>query len=225
MVRTAPISSATNARRSSSNTSSCSPSSSSPSPRRSPRPDRTSSRTTKTNARSSCRSTHEPKGASYDRFRDQLHDPRSRDPRWNRLRRALDPRHRDRARRHRGVRSATRRHREQGAGHRDPDRQHQIALGALDPPSRRPAARPFRFPPEECMSFVYLALALAILVTGVAAAHDWRTGHIPNWLTLGSMALGAVVHAAYGASTGGARAVVGSLMSVVIGIVVCSLVP
>jgi prepilin peptidase CpaA len=75
------------------------------------------------------------------------------------------------------------------------------------------------------MPFVYLALTLAIVVTGFAAVRDFRTGHIPNWLTLGAMGLGACLHAAYGASEGGLRGFGGALVSVVLGIVVCSLVP
>ncbi len=75
------------------------------------------------------------------------------------------------------------------------------------------------------MSFVYLAITFALVVAGTAAVLDFRTGHIPNWLTLGSVGLGALVHAAYGESMGGFRGMVGSLISVVLGVVVCSLVP
>jgi len=39
----------------------------------------------------------------------------------------------------------------------------------------------------------YFVLAAAV-VTGIGAWTDWRTGHIPNWLTLGSLALAPVAH-------------------------------
>jgi len=75
------------------------------------------------------------------------------------------------------------------------------------------------------MGFVYLALALALVTSGTAAIIDWRTGHIPNWLTVGSVGLAMMVHAAYGATMGGIRGAASALVSVVLGIVVCSLVP
>ncbi|HEX9294670.1 MAG TPA: A24 family peptidase [Polyangiaceae bacterium] len=75
------------------------------------------------------------------------------------------------------------------------------------------------------MGFVYLALALALVTSGAAAVIDWRTGHIPNWLTLGSIGLAVVVHGLHGAAVGGFRGAASALVSVVLGIVVCSLVP
>jgi prepilin peptidase CpaA len=37
-------------------------------------------------------------------------------------------------------------------------------------------------------------LGLAVAVAAVAAWFDWRTGHIPNWLTLGALALAPLLH-------------------------------
>jgi len=75
------------------------------------------------------------------------------------------------------------------------------------------------------MGFVYLALGLALVVSAAAALTDWRTGHIPNWLTLGSMGLALILHAAYGAAKDGFRGALGALVSVLLGVFVCSLVP
>ena len=75
------------------------------------------------------------------------------------------------------------------------------------------------------MGFVYLALALALVVSAAAALFDWRTGHIPNWLTLGSTGLAVLVHGVYGAVGGGLQGTAGALISVVLGVIVCSLVP
>jgi prepilin peptidase CpaA len=75
------------------------------------------------------------------------------------------------------------------------------------------------------MGFVYLALGLALVVSAAAALLDWRTGHIPNWLTLGSMGLALLAHSTYGAAGSGARGVAGAVVSVLLGVVVCSLVP
>ncbi len=37
-------------------------------------------------------------------------------------------------------------------------------------------------------------LIAAIVVTGIAAWTDWRTGNIPNWLTFGTLGLAPVAH-------------------------------
>lgn len=41
-------------------------------------------------------------------------------------------------------------------------------------------------------------LVVAVVVTAVAALIDWRTGFIPNWLTLGLLAVAPLMHAALG---------------------------
>lgn len=38
---------------------------------------------------------------------------------------------------------------------------------------------------------------VAIVIAGAAAVTDWRTGHIPNWLTLGTLALAPFAHIVY----------------------------
>lgn len=38
-------------------------------------------------------------------------------------------------------------------------------------------------------------LAVAVVITAAAAIIDWKTGHIPNWLTLTPLALAPLVHA------------------------------
>jgi prepilin peptidase CpaA len=54
-------------------------------------------------------------------------------------------------------------------------------------------------------------------MTAVAAFTDWKTGHIPNWLTLPPLFLGPIVH---GLSRGG-EGFLGSLLA----IAVCGVVP
>lgn len=39
-------------------------------------------------------------------------------------------------------------------------------------------------------------LVAAVILAGVAAWTDWRTGEIPNWLTFGTMALAPIAHVA-----------------------------
>lgn len=64
---------------------------------------------------------------------------------------------------------------------------------------------------------VLIAHGLALLVTAIAAVTDWRTGHIPNWLTLPVIAVAPLVH-------GMLSGVEGFLLSAG-GIVVCGAVP
>jgi prepilin peptidase CpaA len=67
--------------------------------------------------------------------------------------------------------------------------------------------------------------AFAIVVTGVGAWCDWRTGHIPNWLTFGAFGAAVLYHAAYGWLTGTPRdALTGAGFSL-LGAVACLLVP
>ncbi len=60
-------------------------------------------------------------------------------------------------------------------------------------------------------------LGLALLLTATAAVTDYRTGHIPNWITLPPLALGPLL---YGI-VDGAQAALGSLVAMV----VCGTVP
>lgn len=57
----------------------------------------------------------------------------------------------------------------------------------------------------------------ALLVAGTAALTDWRTGHIPNWLTLPAIVAGPIV---YGIALG-----VEGFLGSIIAIVVCGVVP
>lgn len=65
----------------------------------------------------------------------------------------------------------------------------------------------------------------ALAIAAVAALYDLRTGHIPNWLTLGSLCVGSVAHAAVGALSGGAAGLAYGLADAVLGAVVCGAVP
>lgn len=65
----------------------------------------------------------------------------------------------------------------------------------------------------------------AILVTGLAAWFDWRTGEIPNWLNLWPMAIAPLAHAGFGFRGGGwGAAGLGALHSF-LGIIACGLIP
>jgi prepilin peptidase CpaA len=45
---------------------------------------------------------------------------------------------------------------------------------------------------------VLLFMVAAVVVSAVAAAWDWKTGRIPNWLTYGAILVGVVGHSVYG---------------------------
>lgn len=49
---------------------------------------------------------------------------------------------------------------------------------------------------------LYFMIA-AVIVAGIAAWTDFRTGHIPNWLTLGALGLAPVAHFAVGFARSG----------------------
>lgn len=68
-------------------------------------------------------------------------------------------------------------------------------------------------------------LIAALVVTAIAAVFDWRKGEIPNWVTLGSLALGLVGHAATGFLAGGLKGSGAELLRAFVGAVACSLVP
>lgn len=57
----------------------------------------------------------------------------------------------------------------------------------------------------------------AVLMTAIAAYTDWKTGHIPNWLTLPPLAVGPLVNG----FTNGAEGLFGSILAVAI----CGAVP
>lgn len=65
----------------------------------------------------------------------------------------------------------------------------------------------------------------ALLVTGLAAWFDWRTGEIPNWLNFWPLAIAPVAHAVFGflgAGWGGAG--LGALYSLS-GVIACGVIP
>jgi prepilin peptidase CpaA len=66
----------------------------------------------------------------------------------------------------------------------------------------------------------------AIAVSAIGAAYDWRTGHIPNWLTLGALAVGIVGHGFLGASlTGKPIDGLSGAGYAVLGAAVCAAIP
>ncbi len=67
--------------------------------------------------------------------------------------------------------------------------------------------------------------AAAALVSAVAAFIDLRTGHIPNKLTLGALALALSVHAFHGAALGGPMGGVRELALSLLGMLLTALVP
>ncbi|MBL8715395.1 MAG: prepilin peptidase [Myxococcales bacterium] len=79
-------------------------------------------------------------------------------------------------------------------------------------------------------------LVVAVVVAGLGAFYDYRTGRdpetgegkegeIPNWLTLGSLALAPFAHFALGLKLGGARAGFEAAGVSVVGAFLCALVP
>ncbi|MEZ4220822.1 MAG: A24 family peptidase [Polyangiaceae bacterium] len=70
----------------------------------------------------------------------------------------------------------------------------------------------------------YLILA-AVLAAGVAAFHDWRTGEIPNWLTLGGLAAAGLGRVTLGYLSGGGSGALRGLLTAVAALVLCGLIP
>ncbi|HKO49131.1 MAG TPA: A24 family peptidase [Polyangiaceae bacterium] len=65
----------------------------------------------------------------------------------------------------------------------------------------------------------------AVTLTAIAAGYDLRTGHIPNWLTFGSLIAAIGAHAVFGAIHGGSAELGYAVGDAVIGALVCSAVP
>jgi prepilin peptidase CpaA len=62
-----------------------------------------------------------------------------------------------------------------------------------------------------------MVFGLALLIAGTGAVTDYRTGHIPNWLTLPPLVIGPIGYAlAFGFE---------AFFAVIVGILVCSVVP
>ena len=68
-------------------------------------------------------------------------------------------------------------------------------------------------------------LLAATAVAAVAAFTDWRTGHIPNWLTLGGLLVGTALGAIAGAAIHGAGGLLLGLLHASIGAAVTGVVP
>jgi prepilin peptidase CpaA len=67
------------------------------------------------------------------------------------------------------------------------------------------------------MTVELIGYGIATTIAAVAAVTDWRTGRIPNWLTLPFLLIGPAMHA-------GARGIEGAALSI-LGIVACAAVP
>jgi prepilin peptidase CpaA len=68
-------------------------------------------------------------------------------------------------------------------------------------------------------------LSAAVLVAALGAWFDWRTGHIPNGLTLGAGAAALVVHPIVGLLVAGPSGALGSLLGAALGALACLCVP
>lgn len=66
----------------------------------------------------------------------------------------------------------------------------------------------------------------AIAITALAALADWRTGHIPNWLTLSLLAIGPLAHIFATLARTGHRAEAGQDGALaLLGAVLCAVIP
>lgn len=68
-------------------------------------------------------------------------------------------------------------------------------------------------------------LLAAVVISAIGAATDLRSGEIPNWLTLGPLALAPLVHLGVTAARSGLREGLEAAGFSVLGAVVCALVP
>jgi len=65
----------------------------------------------------------------------------------------------------------------------------------------------------------------AVVVGFIAGWLDWRSGHIPNWLTLGPLLAAPLVHAIVGYTQAGHNAAVHALLFSILGAFACGAVP
>lgn len=75
------------------------------------------------------------------------------------------------------------------------------------------------------MSPLHWFTVFAVVVAAVAAWLDWRTGHIPNWVTLGPLCIAPLAHFALQVSFTTARVAIEAMGVSVLGAAVCALVP
>lgn len=66
---------------------------------------------------------------------------------------------------------------------------------------------------------------IAVVVAGIAAWTDWRTGLIPNWLTFGGMLVGVLGHFVVGTWLAGFRTGVVEAGTSLAGLLFCALAP
>jgi len=72
---------------------------------------------------------------------------------------------------------------------------------------------------------MHLWLVVALVVTGIGAVIDWRTGHIPNWLTVGALFLAPLGHAVFGFKAFGFRGAGLAFGYSVLGALCCVVIP
>jgi prepilin peptidase CpaA len=65
----------------------------------------------------------------------------------------------------------------------------------------------------------------AVALTAIAALYDLRTGHIPNWLTFGSLLAAIGAQALVGAVHGGPAGLGNGVADALFGMIVCAAVP
>jgi prepilin peptidase CpaA len=68
-------------------------------------------------------------------------------------------------------------------------------------------------------------LGFAVLITAIAAVFDWRTGHIPNWVTIAPLVLAPFGHAGVSIASDRAGEALAQGGFSVLGAAVCALVP
>ena len=72
---------------------------------------------------------------------------------------------------------------------------------------------------------MFYFVIVATMVAGIAAFTDWRTGHIPNGLTFGVLAVAPIAHFALGCVLGGWRGGLWELGASLMGALLCALGP
>jgi len=71
----------------------------------------------------------------------------------------------------------------------------------------------------------HVFLGLALVVAAIGGWSDWRTGHIPNWLTLGALAAAPLLHAGSLIAAGKSHDALAAVGFSVLGAAACILVP
>jgi prepilin peptidase CpaA len=66
---------------------------------------------------------------------------------------------------------------------------------------------------------------IALVASGVAAIIDWRRSEIPNWLTLGTLVIAPIAHAAIGGLSGGPVVAARQGAWALVGALACAIVP